>query len=84
MNHSTLNILLIVMLSPGLFLCGIVFPLQWSHLRPLMSLRLRFRLLVVITDYFQKCNISNQKELGLKVQVFRKTMPLELSKSVHK
>ena len=33
-------------LSPGLFLCGIVFPLQWSHLRPLRSLRLRFRLLV--------------------------------------
>ena len=32
--------------SPGLFLCGIVFPLQWSHLRPLRSLRLSFRLLV--------------------------------------
>ena len=32
--------------SPGLSLCGIVFPLQWSHLRPLRSLRLRFRLLV--------------------------------------
>ena len=32
--------------SPGLSLCGIVIPLQWSHLRPLMSLRLRFRLLV--------------------------------------
>ena len=29
--------------SPGLSLCGIVFPLQWSHLRPLRSLRLRFR-----------------------------------------
>ena len=51
MNHSTLDILPIVMLwkilfSPGLSLCGIVFPLQWSHLRPLRSLRLRFRLLV--------------------------------------
>ena len=32
--------------SPGLSLCGILFPLQWSHLRPLRSLRLRFRLLV--------------------------------------
>ena len=32
--------------SPGLSLFGIVFPLQWSHLRPLRSLRLRFRLLV--------------------------------------
>ena len=32
--------------SPGLSLCGIVFPLQWSHLRPLRSLRLKFRLLV--------------------------------------
>ena len=31
---------------PGLSLCGIVFPLQWSHPRPLRSLRLRFRLLV--------------------------------------
>ena len=30
----------------GLFLCGIVFPLQWSHPRPLRSLRLRFRFLV--------------------------------------
>ena len=32
--------------SQGLSLCGIVFPLQWSHLRPLKSFRLRFRLLV--------------------------------------
>ena len=32
--------------SPGLSLCGIVFPFRWSHLRPLRSLRLRFRLLV--------------------------------------
>ena len=32
--------------SPGLSLCGIVFPLQWSHLRPYRSLRLRFRLLI--------------------------------------
>ena len=32
--------------SPGLSLCGIVFPLRWSHLRPLRSLRLRFRFLV--------------------------------------
>ena len=32
--------------SQGLSLCGIVFPLPWSHLRPLRSLRLRFRLLV--------------------------------------
>ena len=32
--------------SPELSLCGKVFPLQWSHLRPLRSLRLRFRLLV--------------------------------------
>ena len=32
--------------SPGISLCGIVFPLQWSHLRPLRSLRLIFRLLV--------------------------------------
>ena len=32
--------------SPGLSLCGIVFPLQWSHPRPLKSLGLRFRLLV--------------------------------------
>ena len=32
--------------SPGLSLCGIVFPLQWSHLRPLRSLRLRIRLLI--------------------------------------
>ena len=31
---------------PGLSLCGIVLPLQWSHLRPLRSLRLRIRLLV--------------------------------------
>ena len=29
--------------SPGLSLCGIVFPLQWSHLRPLRSLRLGLR-----------------------------------------
>ena len=32
--------------SPGLSLRGIFFPLQWSHLRPLSSLRLRFRLFV--------------------------------------
>ena len=32
--------------STGLSLCGIVFPLRWPHLRPLMSLRLRFRFLV--------------------------------------
>ena len=32
--------------SPGLSLCGIAFPLQWSHPRPFRSLRLRFRLLV--------------------------------------
>ena len=32
--------------SPGLSVCGIVFPFHWSHLRPLRSLRLRFRLLV--------------------------------------
>ena len=30
--------------SPGLFLCGKVFTLQRSHLRPSRSLRLRFRL----------------------------------------
>ena len=30
----------------GISLCGIVFPFRWSHLRPLRSLRLRFRLLV--------------------------------------
>ena len=28
-----------ILFSPGLSLCGIVFPLQWSHLRPLRSLR---------------------------------------------
>ena len=33
-------------ISQEISLCGIVFPLQWSHLRPLRSLRLRFRLLV--------------------------------------
>ena len=32
--------------SPGLSLCGIFFPFQWSHPRPLRSLSLRFRLLV--------------------------------------
>ena len=32
--------------TPGLSLCVIVFPFQGSHLRPLRSLRLRFRLLV--------------------------------------
>ena len=31
---------------PGLFLCGKVFPLQWSYPTPLRSLRLRVRLLV--------------------------------------
>ena len=40
--------------SPGLSLCGIVFPLQWSHLRPLRSLRLRFRLWPFSDD----CNVS--------------------------
>ena len=29
--------------SPGLSLRGIVSPLQWSHPRPLRSLRLKFR-----------------------------------------
>ena len=37
--------------SPGLFPCGIVFPLQWSHLRPLRSLRPMFRLLVLVQRY---------------------------------
>ena len=32
--------------SPGLSLCGTVFPLRWSHPRTLRSLRLRFILLV--------------------------------------
>ena len=32
--------------SPGLSQCGIVSPFQWSHPRPLRSLRLEFRLLV--------------------------------------
>ena len=35
-----------ILFSPGLSPCGIVFPLQLSHLRPLRNLRLRFRLLV--------------------------------------
>ena len=36
--------------SPGLSLCGIVFPLQWSYPRPLRSLKLRFRLLVQTSE----------------------------------
>ena len=45
---------------PGLSLCGIVFPLQWSHLRLLRSLRLRFRLLIQLEVCVLACLCTAQ------------------------